>query len=103
MAIQLEAGSLKRFRGLSTDIKPGHDAHGIGELQQTPPTGSVFVESDTGDRYVWTGSWPWVRQEQTIEAYLERLIEVNSQILSELNAIRRGHQEHSWGEEVEPE
>ena len=103
MAIQLETGSIKRFRGLSTDIKPGHDAQAIGELQQTPPAGSIFTESDTGDRYVWTGSWPWIRQEQTIEGFLERLIDVNTQILSELTAIRRGHQEYDWGDEVEPE
>jgi len=102
MAVQLETNT-SRYRGLSTDIKPGRDANAIGELLQTPPVGSIFTESDTGERYIWTGSWPWTRQEQTIEDYLERLIDVNSRVLSELSAIRRGHQEYLWNEDVDPE
>jgi len=103
MAVQLETGAIKRFRGSSTDTKPGRNAEAVGGLLQVPPVGSIFVETDTGDRYIWTGSWPWVRQEQTIESFLERLIEMNSRIVSQLDAIRRGHEEYTWGEEVEPE
>ena len=103
MAIQLETGSIKRYRGLSTDVKPGRRSETDTEAVQLPPIGSIFTESDTGARYVWTGPWQWLRQEQTVEGLLERLIDVNSHVLSELSAIRRGHEEYSWGEEVEPE
>lgn len=102
MAVQLET-TIKRFRGLSTDTKPGHDRDAIGEPLQTPPAGSVFTETDTGKRFIWRGSWPWVRQEQTIEALLSELIEVNLRIHETLSATQRGHEEYSWGEEVEPE
>ena len=102
MAVQLET-SIKRFRGLSTDTKPGHDCDEIGNALQTPPVGSVFVETDTGARFVWTGSWPWTRQEQTIEATLATLIEVNRQMLDMLGAIKRGHEKYLWEEEVELE
>lgn len=104
MAIQLET-SIKRFRGLSTDLKPGHDRGGraITEPVQTIPSGSVFTETDTGKRFIWRGSWPWVRQEQTIEGLLEQLIEVNVQMLKRLSATHRGHEEYLWGNEVEPE
>ncbi|KKL11202.1 hypothetical protein LCGC14_2548190 [marine sediment metagenome] len=102
MTVQLET-NIKRFRGLSTDVKPGHDRDQIGDALQTPPVGSVFTETETGRRFIWRGSWPWVRQEQTIEAILERLIEVNSRILATLVATQRGHVQYSWGNEVEPE
>ncbi len=102
MTVQLET-NIKRFRGLSTDVKPGHDRDAIGEQLQTPPVGSVFTETDTGRRFIWRGSWPWIRQEQTIEGILERLIEVNTQILKMLSASHRGHEEYLWGNEVEPE
>lgn len=104
MAVQLESGSAtKRFRGLSTDEKPGRVADAIGELVQIPPTGSVFTEVDTGERYVWMGSWPWVRQEQTIEALLSTLIDLNRQVLAELQATRRGHEEYQWENPAPPE
>jgi hypothetical protein len=75
----------------------------IGEASQPPRVGSIFTEIDTGARYVWTGSWPWVRQDQTIEATLALLIDVNQQVLNTLDAIKRGHEEHVWGDEVETE
>jgi hypothetical protein len=96
VGVQLETNT-KRFRGLSTDLKPGH------ETEAKPPVGSVFTETDTGERYIWTGSWPWVRQEQTIEGLLNELIEVNQQILNVLSATHRGHEEYLWEENVEPE
>ena len=102
MAVQLET-TTQRFRGLSTDVKPGHDTDNVGDKLQTPPVGSVFVETDTGARYVWTGSWPWTRQEQTIEEYLGELIDVNRQILDTLATTQRGHEEYLWENEVDPE
>ena len=87
MAVQLEHAHV-RYSGLSTDEKPGRN--------EPVAVGSVFVETDTGKRYVWQGSWPWVRQEQTIEDLLERLIEVNSQMLEVLSATQRGHEEYLW-------
>lgn len=104
MAVQLETSN-KRYRGLSTDLKPGHDRDGRAKTEpvQTIPVGSVFTETDTGKRFIWRGSWPWVRQEQTIEEILERLIEVNSQILQTLSATQRGHEEYLWENEVESE
>ncbi len=101
MAIQLET-STKRFRGLSTDEKPGHSAELVGGKLQTPPVGSIFTEVDTGKRYYWIGSWPWVQQKQTIETILVELIDVNSQILETLQSIQRGHEEYAWENEVEP-
>jgi len=101
MAIRLET-SINRYRGLSTDAKPGRDAEDAGGLQ-TPPVGSVFTETDTGARFIWPGSWPWVRQKQTIEAYLALLIDTNAQILETLNAIYRGHAQYLWEDEAPPE
>ena len=104
MAIQLETSN-KRFRGLSSDLKPGHDRDGRSKSEpaQTIPVGSVFTETDTGKRFVWQGSWPWVRQEQTIEDLLERLIEVNVQVLGQLSTTHRGHEEYLRENDVEPE
>ncbi len=99
MAVQLET-NIKRFRGLSTDIKPGHVSFGE-DIEM--PNGSVFTEIDTGARFVWPGSWPWVRQEQTIEPLLIEMISVMSQILRTLEAMHRGHEEHLWEENVEVE
>jgi hypothetical protein len=95
MAVQLEHAHA-RYTGLSTDEKPGRSAAEIGGEFQPVVVGSVFVETDTGRRFVWQGSWPWVRQEQTIESLLERLIDVNTQILDVLAATQRGHEEYLW-------
>ena len=103
MAVRLETGATKRYRGLSTDEKPGRVANAIGDELQVPPTGSVFTEIDTGARYVWQGDWPWIRQEQTVEILLSDLIEVNSAVLDELAAIRRGHEEYGWENLAPPE
>lgn len=95
MAIQLET-TFQRFRGLSTDTKPGHSEKG-------PPKGSIFIETDTGHRYVWTGSWPWARQEQTVEGFLAELIDQNAQIVALLAAMIRGHEEYLWENDTPPE
>ena len=86
---------------MSTDKKRGHDVEAKGDLSQKIAVGSVFTETDTGERYVWTGSWPWVRQEQTIETMLDDLTNVNLQILQTLKTIQRGHEEYLWHEEVD--
>lgn len=103
MPVQLEAGAIKRFRGLSRDPKPGRFPQAVGEEMQYPPVGSVFTEIDTGARYIWRGSWPWVRQEQTVEALLQELIEVSHSILQTLAATQRGHEAYDWDTEVPPE
>ena len=81
MAVTLEAGAIKRFRGLSTDEKPGvGEAFGVG---------STFTELDTGDRYIWRGEGePWVRQTQTIETMFAELMDINSEILAEVRTLR---------------
>lgn len=84
----------KRYYGLSTDEKPGHDGTTTAGTYQIPPLNSVFVEIDTGKRFIWTGSWPWVRQDQTIETLLGELIDTNRQILDTLNALARGQGEY---------
>lgn len=101
MAVRRET-TIHRFRGLSTDEKPGRRQED-GSPVQIPPMGSVFVEVDTGARYVWTGSWPWVRQEQTIEMFLAELIDTNAQILETLAAIQRGHEMYLWEDPAPPE
>ena len=100
MAVVLET-TVKRFRGLSTDEKPGHFREAIGEAVQAIPVGSVFTEVDTGERYVWGGSWPWVRQEQTIESVLADLVASNEAILAVLRTTHLGHERHLWEREVE--
>ena len=101
---QLET-SHQRFRGLSTEPKPGLRVDRDSEHTETvqPSVGSVFTEIDTGRRFVWTVSGEWERQEQTIEEYFARLIDVNEQILATLQATHRGHEEYSWEENVEIE
>ncbi len=99
MAVRLEATN-KRFRGLSTDEKPGRFPLEPGDPVGEIPVGSIFTEEDTGSRYTWIGSWPWVRQEQTIEPLLAEVIEGNKRILALLAATHRGHEEHLWERDV---
>ena len=72
-----------------------------GETVEDIKIGSQFTELDTGQRYVWGGAWPWVRQEQTIEVLFAELMDVNQQILAYLKATHKGNELHSWGEDVE--
>ncbi len=92
MAVTLVA-TIKRFRGFSTDTKPS------GPL----PVGSEFKERDTGHRYEWSGSWPWVRQEQTIDTMFADLMDINREMLAVLRATHQGHEEYTWEETVEIE
>ena len=101
MAVTRE-GTIHRFRGLSTDQKPGLFPNEIGEELQTPPDGSTFTESDTGRRYVYRGR-EWVRQEQTIEPLIEELIAVTRDVLAVVTATHKGHEEHLWEEDVDIE
>ena len=98
MAVRRET-TTARFRGLSTDQKPGAFTEADGLPVQKMPIGSVFTESDTGRRYAWDGN-EWIRLEQTIEALLETLIASNTDILAMLKATHRGHEEHLWEETV---
>lgn len=101
MAVTRE-GTIHRFRGLSTDKKPGLSPNAIGEELQVPPDGSTFTEADTGHRYVYRDR-EWVRQSQTVEALLEELIAVQREVLAVVTATHRGHEEHLWEEDVEIE
>lgn len=102
MSVSLESGhSIKRFRGLSSDEKPGRVPIDIGDPIGELPDGSVFTEMDTGERYVWVGSWPWIRQEQTIETLFADLMNVNEKILAYVKATHEGNELHLWCEDVE--
>lgn len=101
MAVTLET-SLKRFRGLSSDTKPGIEREAVGQPLQFPPEGSTFTELDTGRRYVYHGR-TWILQPQTLEAMLEIMITLQLQVLEVLRATHRGHEEYLWEDEVEYE
>jgi len=101
MAVQTEAQT-KRYRGLSTDAKPGLERES-GQPQKKPPVGSVFTEIDTGRRYVYTDGGSWERMQQTVETLLLKLLDVNEQILARLDATHRGHEEYLWEENAELE
>ena len=102
MAVTLESGSgIKRFRGLSSDEKPGRVPIEIGDPVGELPPGSVFTEIDTGERYIWDGTWPWLRQEQTIETMFQDLMHINRQMLAYLKATHEGNELYVWEEDVE--
>ena len=86
MALTLEAGAISRWRGLSTDQKFGEP--GISDSQDIRP-GSIITETDTGDRYVWRGSWPWVLQETSMALLFAELMELNEKILWTQKLIQR--------------
>ena len=86
MAVTSEA-AIKRFRGLSTDEKPGLSSP-AGEQIQKFPVNSVFTERDTGERYIWDGVL-WFRQEQTIETRISELTDVMFDILAEMKVVRQ--------------
>jgi len=101
MAVQTEAQT-KRYRGLSTDAKPGLERED-GQRDRVPPVGSVFTEIDTGARYTFTDSGTWTRMQQTVERLLTQQLDVMEQILSRLDATHRGHEEFLWEENAELE
>ena len=99
MAVTLETNG-KRYRGLSTDQKPGVFPDIAGQALQVPPEGSTFKEIDTGRLYVWQ-SGEWKLQPQTLEALLEESIELQRAILATFQATQRGHELYLWEEQVE--
>ncbi len=90
--MELESGqSIQRWRGLSSEEKPGRAIDILDGDNETPafvPTGSVFTELDTGHRYIWRGQWPWERQEQTIDAQFEELSGLMREAVTALKVIQ---------------
>ena len=86
MALTLESGATHRWRGLSTDKKPGEP--GISD-EEPIRVGSIVTETDTGDRYVWRGSWPWVLQEVSISLLFAELMAIEQEQLGVLRQIRQ--------------
>ena len=84
MAVELDTGAISRFRGLSTDDKPRFTDEDRNPLR----VGSRFEEIDTGHRYVWGGSWPWVRVTQTIDTAFQ---EQNELLRDILEAVKANH------------
>lgn len=83
MAVELDTGAISRWRGLSTDGKPRYSDD--GNLKPIR-VGSRFDEVDTGHRYVWGGSWPWIRQTQTIDTAFSEMNELLRDILEATQA-----------------
>ena len=93
MTVTREDRSITRFRGLSTDEKPGRIIEeaaedGISLREPQINEGSVFTEVDTGHRYIWRGQWPWERQEQTIDAQFAELSGLMAEAVSVLKVIQ---------------
>ena len=91
--------NIKRFEGFSSDIKPGierqRDDEGTPTPLQIPPVGSTFLECDTGKRFVWMGSWPWVSLGGlATEAAMAELIETNQEMTEQLAQLIIGLGEH---------
>jgi len=88
MAVTFEA-AIQRFRGLSTDQKPGLIPAQVGGLIASIPAGSTFTELDTGDLYVWNGSVLWVLQEKAkveikakdVVSLLEEMIDLQKRMI----------------------
>ena len=98
MAVTYE-NSIKRYRGLSTDQKPGVFPDARGEETQRPYEGSTFTEIDTGARFIFF-SGQWTRQPQTLETLLLESIELQREILSVLKETKLGHELYQWEEQI---
>ena len=84
MTVRLE-GTIKRWVGLSSDVKPalGLQADGSTITSADLPAGSSFMESDTGRIYRWDGaSW-------TVSLPVDEQLYVLEAILSELKEFRQ--------------
>lgn len=82
MTVRLE-GVIRRYIGLSTDIKPvlGVQADGSPIAPNDLPAGSSFLESDTGAIYRWTGeAWSRAPADNEELYVLEALLVVVSEI-----------------------
>ncbi len=101
MAVTLES-SIKRYRALSTDEKPGLFQAALGETTQKPLEGSTLTEIDPGRRFIWFNGG-WQLQPQTLETLLRESIDLQQQILARLDAIHRGHEQFGWQAEVDLE
>lgn len=99
MAVTLEH-SIKRYRGLSTDQKPGVFPDIAGDPLQVQPEGSTFTEIDTGRRFIFH-SGAWTVQPQTLEALLLESIELQREILATVKATHEGHEFYDWERQVE--
>lgn len=91
-------GTIHRFTGLSTDEKPGR--FNARDPEHKIHVGSTFDEEDTGRRFRWNGD-EWILRVQTIDAKLDRLIEVGEEANRILRATHSGHEEWSWEQTVE--
>ena len=90
MAVTLESGhGIQRWRGLSTDAKPGLIPAEVGGLISPMPAGSTFTELDTGNFWIWDGSGPWVLQEKAkveikvkdVLSLLEEFVDIQKRML----------------------
>lgn len=91
MAIRQETG-VRRFIGLSTDVKPYVGAQADGTLGGTTltgsdlPPGSTLLESDTGRIYRWDGSaWTFPFVQNSVA-----LLEAIDGLRVEIAALRLG-------------
>lgn len=91
--------TVKRYRGLSTDARPGLAPDAAGEVLQKPPQGSTFTALDTGQRWIFYGS-EWVVQRQTLDTLLVEIIDRLASIEAVLRATHAGNEAHVWGESV---
>ena len=87
-----------RYRGLSTDEKPGRSASETGGKVPSIPMGSEFVETDTQNKYEWHGAW--VSNGKTLEGILADLAGLAQRTLDLAVATHRGHEKHLWEENV---
>ena len=88
MTVRLE-GSIKRYIGLSTDIKPGlgYQTNGSTVLAADLPAGSSFLETDTGRIYRWDGASAWTlpvpgsdEQLYVLQAMLIEIVELRQMV-----------------------
>lgn len=86
----------RQWRGLSSDAKPNTAP------PQGPADSDTLTEIDTGRRFV-RSDGRWVRHQQTIEALLEELIDLQRATLAVLLATHHGNEQHLWQSDVEVE
>jgi hypothetical protein len=85
MAVTMVA-TIKRFIGLSTDIKPIDDVLGDRVYE-----GSTFLESDTGNMYIYKGG-DWLLKEEANIALRLEVKNLMSELLEETKKTN-GHLE----------
>ena len=101
--VQPPAETPHEYEGLSTDEKPGRSPIATGEAVAKIPVNSKFRATDTGERWLWPGSWPWVRDESPLDAAINRLADVTQNAVNILAATHKGHEKHLWEDTVEIE